>query len=140
MDLYTPQHRNLSKFNDYMTETYVHGSVSQFSIELWNVHEAIIKKIPRTNNHVDGLNRRLNTQLPTHPHIFHFVEHLREKHIYQQHKSQELRVQVRKRKRVYDEIDDTLSRLLHQNDIGELSNLALAVECGRAIKTTIIKN
>ena len=140
MDLYTPQHRNLSKFNDYMTETYVHGSVSQFYIELWNVHEAIIKKIPRTNNHVDGLNRRLNTQLPTHPHIFHFVEHLREEHIYQQHKSQELRVQVRKRKRVYDEIDDTLSRLLHQNDIGELSNLALAVECGRAIKTTIIKN
>ena len=47
---------------------------------------------------------------------------------------------MRKRKKVYDEIDDTLSRLLHQNDIGELSNIALAVKCGRALKTTIIKN
>ena len=134
MDLYIPQHRNKSKFNDYMTETYVGGSVSR---ELWNVHEAIIKKIPRTNNHVEGLNRRLNTQFSTHP---QFVEHLHEEHIFQQHKSQELRVQVRKRNKVYDEIDDILSRLLHENDIGELLNLALAVKCGRAVKTTIIKN
>ena len=44
MDLYTPQHRNALKFNDYMTETYADSSVSRFSIELWNVHEAIIKK------------------------------------------------------------------------------------------------
>ena len=140
MDLYTPPHQNASKFNDYMTETYVDSSVSQFSIELRNVCEAIIKKIPQTNNHVEGLNRRLNTQFPTHPHIFQFIEHRREEHVYQQHKSEESQVQVRKRKKVYDEIDDTLSRLLHENDIGDLSNLTLAVKCGRAVKTNIIKN
>ena len=123
-----------------MTETYVDGSVSRFSIELWNVHEAIIKKITRTNNHVEGLNRRLNTQFPTHPCIFQFIEHLREEHIYQQRKSEGSQVQVRKRKKVYDEIDDTLSHLLHENDIGELSNLTLTVKCGRAVKITIIKN
>jgi hypothetical protein len=43
-------------------------------------------------------------------HIFHFIELLREEHEYQHHKSEELWVQLRKRKKMNGTIEDNLKR------------------------------
>jgi hypothetical protein len=108
MDEYTPEHVSATKFNDYLVSTYVDRSSARYHAEIWNVHELLVNKLPRTNNHVEGLNRRIKCQFPVHPHIFNFIELLREEHEYQHHKSDESRVQLRKRKKVNDAIDDNL--------------------------------
>ena len=70
----TPTHRSSVKFNDYMVSNYVDSTSSRYSIELWNVHDALVKDLPRTNNHVEGYNSRLGSLFPVHPHIFRFIE------------------------------------------------------------------
>ena len=85
MDEYTPEYVSAIKFNDYLVSTYVDSSSARYHSEIWNVHELLVNKLPRTNNHVEGLNQRLKCQSPAHPHIFNFIELLREEHEYQHH-------------------------------------------------------
>ncbi|CAF0920696.1 unnamed protein product [Didymodactylos carnosus] len=72
MDLYTPDDVNATEFNDYLAQTHV--DISLYGINIWNVHDAIINDLPRTNNHVEGYNSRLESNFPKHPHIYHFIE------------------------------------------------------------------
>ena len=50
---------------------------SHYSINLWNVYDALINNIPRTNNHVEGYNGRLSS------HIFRSIEILKDEHLFQ---------------------------------------------------------
>jgi len=74
MDNYTVDEPGGDKFNDYLVTTYVDYSSARFKYDLWNVYHEIIARYPRTNNHVEGFNRRMNSVFPTHPHIFTFIK------------------------------------------------------------------
>ena len=139
MDEYTPKHVSAIKFNDYLVSTYVDSSSARYHSEIWNVHELLVNKLPRTNNHVEGLNRRLKCQFPVHPHIFNFIELLREEHEYHHHKSEESRVQFRKRKKVNDAIDENLELLLNDHKRRLITDMQLAIKCGRALKAKLVK-
>ena len=139
MNEYTPEHVSAIKFNNYLVSTYVDSSSARYHSEIWNVHELLVNKLPRTNNHVEGLNQRLKCQFPVHPNIFNFIELLREQHEYQHHKSEESRVQLCKRKKVNDAIDDNLELLLNDHKRGLITDMQLAIKCGRALKTKLVK-
>jgi hypothetical protein len=139
MDNFTPDHRSASNFNDYLVETYVDSQSCRFSLGLWSVHDAVARNLPRTNNHAEGHNNRVKNIFPIHPHIYRFIELLRAEHIFQQHKAEESFVQVRKRKKMSDSIDAQLALLLEQYEKGEISSLQLAINCGKAVKTKLIK-
>ena len=74
-----------------------------------------------------------------HTHIFNFIDLLREEHEYQHHKSEESRVQLRKRKKVNDAIDENLELLLNNHKGGLITDMQLAIKCGRALKTKLVK-
>ncbi len=76
---------------------------------------------------------------PTHPHIYRFIELLREENVYQQHKAEESFVHMRKPRIISDKIDAQLARLLYQHTQGEISDLQLAVSCGKAVKIKLLK-
>ncbi|CAF4602757.1 unnamed protein product, partial [Didymodactylos carnosus] len=59
IDLHTPDYAGAVTFNDYLVQTYVDRDVSLFEIETWNANNAILNDLPRTNNHVEGYNSRL---------------------------------------------------------------------------------
>ena len=139
MDEYTPEHLSAIKFNDYLVSTYVDSSSARYHSEIWNAHELLFNKLPRTNNHVEGLNQRLKYQFPVHPHIFNFIELLREEHEYQHHKSEESRVQFLKGKKVNDAIDENLELLLNDHKSGLITDMQLAIKCGRALKIKLVK-
>ncbi|CAF1255427.1 unnamed protein product [Rotaria magnacalcarata] len=61
-----------------MVSTYVDITSSRYPIELWNVNDALLKNLPRTNNHVEGYNGRLGSLFPVRPHLFRFIECLRD--------------------------------------------------------------
>ncbi|CAF1397189.1 unnamed protein product, partial [Didymodactylos carnosus] len=100
MDLYTPDDVNATEFNDYLVQTY--ADISLYGINIWNVHDAIINDLPRTNNHVEGYNSRLESNFPKHPHIYHFIELLHDEHLYQHNRADESDMQIRKRKKLYN--------------------------------------
>ena len=139
MDEYTPEHVSAIKFNDYLVSTYVDSSSALYQSEIWNVHELLVNKLPRTNNHVEGLNQQLKCQFPVHPHIFNFIELVREEHEYQHYKSEESRIRFRKRKKVNDAIDENLELLLNDHKRGLITDMQLAIKCGRALKTKLVK-
>ena len=139
MDEYTPEHVSAIKFNDYLVSTYVDSSSVRYRSEIWNVHELLVNKLPPANNHVEGLNQRLKCQFPVHPRIFNFIELLREEHEYHHHKSEESRVQLRKRKKVNDAIDENLELLLNDHKRGLITDMELAIKCGCALKTKLVK-
>ncbi len=66
-----------------------------------------------------------------HLHIFHFIDLLREDHEYQHYKLEESRVQLRKRKKVNDDIEVTLELLLNEHKIGSITDMQFAIKCGR---------
>jgi len=72
-------------------------------------------------------------------HIFDFIELFREEHEYQHHKSEESRVQLRKRKKVNDAIDENLELLLNDHKGGSITHMQLAIKCGRALKIKLVK-
>ncbi|CAF1516420.1 unnamed protein product, partial [Didymodactylos carnosus] len=88
MDLYTPDHAGATEFNDYLVQTYVDSDVSLFNAQTWNVNDAIQNNLPRTNNHVEGYNKRLESNFPVHPHIYEFVRLLRDEHSFQHHQAE----------------------------------------------------
>ena len=121
------------------TLQHVEASSVRYRSEIWNVHELLVNKLPPANNHVECLNQRLKCQLAVHPHIFNFIELLLEEHEYQHHKSEESRVQLRKRKKVNDAIDENLELLLNDHKRGLITDMQLAIKCGRALKTKLVK-
>jgi hypothetical protein len=70
MDDSTRDHRSVTKFNDYLVSTYIDSSSCNFSINIWNVHDAVVQNLPRINNSVEGYNNRVGNIFPTHPHIY----------------------------------------------------------------------
>jgi hypothetical protein len=69
MGNYTPESPAAQEFNDYMVDNYVCQQSARFCIELWNVHDNIRNKLPRTNNAVEAYNFCMSTVFPPHPHI-----------------------------------------------------------------------
>ena len=139
MDELTPDHRQATAFNDYLVTTYVDQQSSRFARTVWNVHNAIIQNLPRTNNGAEGYNNRLSNVFPTHPHIYRFIELLRAEHVFQQHKAEESRVQLRKVNKKTNKIDAQLALLLDRHEKGEISSLQLAISCGKAVKIRSMK-
>jgi len=140
MDEYTPDdYRAASQFNDYMVSTYVENGSARFSTDIWNVYERIVNHLPRTNNHVEGYNRQMKAEFPTHPHIYQFIDILRNEHEYQHHVAEESQVQIRKRKKIHDEIDLQLAILHEEHKNKQISDIQLAIKCGRAVKTRLFK-
>lgn len=139
MDELTPDQRAATKFNDYLVSTYVDQPSCRYTIDIWNVNDAIVRNLPRTNNSAEGYNNRLGNVFPTHPHIYRFIELLRVEHVFQQHKAEESFVQLRKPEKNTTTIDAQLALLLHRHANEEISNLQLAISCGKAVKTRFIK-
>jgi len=139
MDDYTPSYSSSIKFNDYIVSTYVDRTSSRFPIELWNVNDALINNIPRTNNHVEGYNSRLGSLFPIHPHIFRFIEILRDEHLFQHHHAEQSKAHAPRRQKLSEDINAQLLNLLNKYTNGELTALDLAIECGKTVKTELVK-
>ena len=139
MDEKTPTHRSSVKFNDYVVSNYADSSSSPYSIELWNVHDALVKDLPQTNNHVEGYNSRLGSLFPVHPHIFRFIERLRDEHLFQRHLAEQSKVHPIKRKQITKDVNAQLRVLLNDDGIGEITDLELANLCRRTVKIRLIK-
>ncbi len=139
MDDFTPDHGSATKFNDYVVTTYIDSSSCNFSINIWNVHDAVAQNLPRTNNGVEGYNNLVGNIFPTHPHIYRFIELLRVEHAFQQHKAEETFVHMRKLRKTSDHIDAQLARLPEEHANDEVSDSELAISCGKAVKIKLIK-
>ena len=122
-----------------MVSNYVDSTSSRYSIELWNVHDALVKNLPRTNNHVEGYNSRLGSLFPVYPPIFQFIECLRDKHLFQRHLTEQSKVHPTKRKQVTEDVNTQLRVLLNDHGIGEITDLELAILCGRTVKIRLVK-
>ncbi|CAF1281295.1 unnamed protein product [Rotaria sordida] len=97
MDEYTPNdYHTASQFNNFMVSTYVENGSARFSVDIWNVYDAIVNRRPRTNNHVEGYNRRMKAEFSTHPYIYQFIDTLRMEHEYQHHVAEESQHQKKK--------------------------------------------
>ena len=81
----------------------------------------------------------MKSQFPTHPHIYQFIEILRDEHEYQHHVAEESKVHLRQRKKIHDEIDNKLILLHNAHKNNNLNDVQLAIEYGRAIKPRLIK-
>ena len=114
MDTYTPDVQGATQFNDYIVDTYVDRSSSLFSTDLWNVHTLVEEKQPRTNNLVEGHNRRMKAVFPVHSHIYEFIRLLRDEHVFQQHVAEESQLQLCKRRKCNDNKDLLIEQLLKQ--------------------------
>ena len=122
-----------------MVSNYVDSTSSRYSIELWNVHDALVKDLPRMNNHVEGYNSRIGSLFPVHPHIFRFIECRRDEHLFQRHLVEQSKVHPIKRKQITGDINAQLRVLLNDYGIGEITDLELAILCGRTVKIRLIK-
>jgi len=103
------------------------------------MNDKYIQNLPRTNNSVEGYNSRIGNIFPTLPHAYRFIDLLRVEHAFQQHKTEETFIHMRKTRKTSDNIDAKLARLLEEHANGELSNLKLAISCGKAVKIKQIK-
>ena len=139
MDEKSPIHRSSVKFNDYMVSNYVDSTSSRNPIELRNVHDALVKDLPRTNNHVEGYNSRLSSLFSVHPHIFRFIECLRHEHIFQRHLAEQSKVHSIKRKQTTEDVNAQLRVLLNDRGVGEIMDLELEILCGRTVKIKLVK-
>ncbi|CAF2563274.1 unnamed protein product [Rotaria sp. Silwood2] len=128
MDEYTPNHVSSIKFNDYMVSTYVDCTSSRFPLNLWNVNDALVNNIPRTNNHVEAYNNRLGSLFPVHPHIFRFIELLHE-HLFHHHHAEQSKSYLPKRPKSSEDINIKIIDLLDKHSNGELTDLELALHC-----------
>ena len=81
----------------------------------------------------------MKAEFPTHPHIYQFIDILRNEHEYQHHVAEESQVQIRKRKKIHDEIDLQLAILHEEHKNKQISDIQLAIKCGRAVKTRLFK-
>ena len=56
MDHHTADHAGGTTFNDDIVSNYVEYSSARFLQDSWNFYNEIIQRLPRTNNHIEGLN------------------------------------------------------------------------------------
>jgi hypothetical protein len=82
----------------------------------------------------EGYNNRVGHMFPKHPYIYRSVGLLRVEYAFQQHKTQETFVHMRKLSKNSDNIDARLARLLEKHANEEISDLQLAISCGKAVK------
>ena len=69
----------------YFEDTYIgrqqrrgHRCPSPFTHDMWSVHNRVEQGLPRTNNHVEGWHRRMQSNVGAyHPNIWHFLDVLR---------------------------------------------------------------
>ncbi|CAM2724926.1 unnamed protein product [Rotaria socialis] len=137
MDEHTPNHRSSVKFNDYIVSTYVDRTSCRYPVTLWNVNDALNSNIPRTNNHVEGYNSRLGSLFPVHPHIYKFIELLRDEHLFQHHHAEQSRTYLPRRQKPSQDTNAQLIDLLNKHSNRELTDLELALQCGKAVKTQL---
>ena len=95
--------------------------------------------MPRTHNHVEGYNSRLGSLFPVHPHIFRFIECLRDEHFFQHHLAEQSKIYSIKRKQITEYVNAQLRVLLNDHGIGEITDLELAILCGRTVKIRLVK-
>ena len=77
---------------DYIEDYYVLGrrrgrgrTVPMFPVRIWNCYERTLQGLPRTNNSVEGWNRRFNSIVSkSHPGVFSLLEALRNEENYAQ--------------------------------------------------------
>ena len=93
----------------------------------------------RTNNHARGHNGRLGSLFPVQPHIFRFIECLRDEHLFQRHLAEQSKVHPIKRKQITEDVNAQLRVLLNDHGIGEITDLELAILCGRTAKIRLVK-
>ena len=122
-----------------MVSNYVDSASSRYSIELWNVHDALVKDLSRTNNYVEGYNSRLGSLFPVHPHIFLFIECLRNEHLFQRHLAEQSKVHPIKRKQITEDVNAQLRVLRNDHGIGEITDFERAILCGRRVKIRLVK-
>ena len=111
MDENIPNHRAGVKFNDYIVSTYVENSSCRYPIDLWNVNDALMNNMPRTNNHDERYNSRLGSLFPIHPHLFRLVELLRDENSYQHHQAEQSRNFAPRRQKLHDDVNTQLISL-----------------------------
>ena len=112
MNQYTPDHVSSTKFNDYIVSTYVDCTSSHYPLHLWNVNNALVNNIPRTNDRVEDYDNRLGWLFPVHPHIYRFVELLRDEHLFQHHHAEHSRAYLPRRQKSSKDINVKLIDLL----------------------------
>ena len=138
MDENTPSHHAAVKFNDYIVSTYVDTSSNRYHIDTWNVNDGIINNIPHTNNHVEGYNCRFGPLFPIHPHMFRFIELLRDEHLFQKHQAEQSRYFASRRHKFNEDITVELVSLHKKRNKDELIDLELSIQCGKAVKTKLV--
>jgi hypothetical protein len=60
-------------------------------------------------------------------------------HEYQHHVAEASQIQLRTRKKIHDQIDLKLAMLHEEHKKKQLSDIQLAIQCGRAVKTRLFK-
>lgn len=135
----TPNHVAGGKFNDYIVSAYVDNSSCRYLINLWNMNDALMNNMPRTNNHVEEYNSRLCSLFPTHPHIIRFIELLRDKNLFQLHQTEQSRKFARRRHKIRDSVNAQMIPLFTRHTDEHLTDLELIVQCGQAVKMKRLK-
>ena len=71
----------------YFEENYVSSSMrghkkpAKFQIELWNIVERTANSLPRTNNHIEGFNNRLQAAFScSYPNVWTLLSVLKKEH------------------------------------------------------------
>jgi hypothetical protein len=60
-------------------------------------------------------------------------------HEYPHHVAEASQIQLRTRKKIHDQIDLKLAMLHEEHKKKQLSDIQLAIQCGRAVKTRLFK-
>jgi len=76
---------------------------------------------------------------PVHPHIFRFIELLRDESIFQHHLAEQSRQFASRRQKLSDDIDTQLFHLLKKHRNSQITDSELAIGCGDAVKTKLVK-
>ena len=134
MDHRTPDHAGETTSNDNKVSNYFDYSSARFLQDSWNFYNEIMQRLLTANNHVEGLNRRMNSIFPIHPHIFNFITCLRHEHEFQHHRAEESMFNIRKRRKINENIDVMLEFHLNEFENSPLSNMDLATKLGEAVK------
>ena len=134
MNHHTPDHAGGTPFNNSIVSNYVDYSFTCFLQDSWSFYNEIIQRLPRTNNHLERLNRRMNSIFPIHPHILNFITCLSHEHEFHHHRAEESMFNIRKRRKINENIDIMLEFHLNEFKNGRLSNMDLAIKLGETAK------
>jgi hypothetical protein len=88
----------------------------------------IRNKLPHTKDTAKGYNYRMFTIFLHHPHVYDFVRRLKDEDEYQYHKLKESQVQIKKRQKCYDKIDEKLLELFKEYENDPLTPTELAIK------------